>query len=234
MSRAISGLAATFLATLAGLVIATGAVGFVAQAHASGGGGSGSISSAPVESRPSSPEKQAEVGYQKGLKHKAKAWKLEEKAASAKNERRRARELKRAGKEYNKAQEYFAEVLRAFPEHYKAANELGYVLRKQGAYEQAIGSYNYALQIFPEFLQAVEYRAEAFVAIGFYDEAREAYMRLFREDAKLAEELMVSMKAWAAEQEAPGARARNFIEWIESRENVSAFGELTESSSSGW
>ena len=59
-------------------------------------------------------------------------------------------------------------------------------------------------------------------------------MRLFREDTELANELMTSMKAWAAEQKEPGARARNFIEWIESRADVSAFGESTQSNSSGW
>ena len=111
---------------------------------------------------------------------------------------------------------------------------MGYVLRKQGHFDKAIGSYNYALQLYPDFLQAIEYRAEAFVAVGFYDEARESYMRLFRENAELADELMVSMQTWAAAQESPNARARNFIEWIESRQNVSSFGELTESKSSGW
>lgn len=211
-----------------GLAVSSGSV------SASGGGGGGGIASAPVDSRPSSPEQQAEADYKKGLKHKERAWKLEQKAETAKNEKRKAKDLKRAAKEYRKAQDLFAEVLRTFPEHYKAANELGYVLRKQGHYEQAIGSYNYALQLYPDFLQAVEYRAEAFVSIGFYDEARDAYMRLFREDAELAEELMVSMRAWAEQQESPGARARNFIEWLDSRKNIDAFGELTESKSSGW
>lgn len=215
------------------LVVLSVTLSSLAYGSGSSGGG-GSIASAPVESRPKSPEQQVEAKYQKGLKHKAKAWEFEKKAAAAKNDRRRAREEKRAAKEYNAAQNLFAEVLRTFPEHYKAANELGYVLRKQGAYEQAIGSYNYALQIHPDFLQAVEYQAEAFVAVGFYDEARASYMRLFREDTELANELMTSMKAWAAEQKQPGARARNFIEWIESRADVSAFGESTQSNSSGW
>lgn len=217
------------------MAIGFGALTVAPQAHASGSSGGGSaVPSAPVQSRPDSPEKQAEVDYLKGLKHKEKAWKAEEKAAAAASDRRRAREEKRAAKEYNKAQNKFADVLRAFPEHYKAANELGYVLRKQGAYESAIGAYTLALNIYPEFLQAVEYRAEAYVAVGFYDEARDAYMRLFRENTELADELMVSMQAWAAEQEEPGARARNFMEWIDSRQDVSSFGELNESNSSGW
>ncbi len=204
------------------------------QTFASGSSGGGGVASVPVEARPKSPEKQAELGFQKGLKHKDRAWKFEQKAADAKNDKQRDREMLRAAKEYRKAQDQFADVLRNFPEHYKAANELGYVLRKQGSYEQAIGSYNYALQLYPDFLQAIEYRAEAFVAVGFFDEARESYMRLFRDDAALAEELMVSMRSWAAEQKNPGARARNFIEWIESRANLSGFGELTKSTGSGW
>ena len=205
----------------------------VPQAYASGGGG-GSVASAPVDARPDSPEQRAEKDYLKGLKQKEKAWKIEAKAAGLESEKRRAKAEKRATKEYQKAQESFAEALRTFPEHYKAANELGYVLRKQGNYQRAVGSYNYALEINPDFLQAIEYRAEAFVALGFYDEAKESYMRLFREDSELASELMTSMQAWAAEQEAPGALARNFIEWVESRQGVSDFGEVTGSKSSGW
>jgi len=223
----------TVVAVVAGVLVAA-FLGLGTPAALASGSSGGSIPTAPVDSRPESPEQQAEVDFQKGLQHKEKAWKYEEKAAAATSDRRRSKDEKRAAKEYAKAQEKFTQVLRAFPEHYKAANELGYVLRKQGAYESAIGSYTLALNIYPDFLQAIEYRAEAYVAIGLYDEAREAYMRLFREDAELADELMVSMQSWAATQESPGVKARNFIEWIESRQNVSAFGELTESKSSGW
>ena len=129
-------------------------------------------------------------------------------------------------------------MLRRNPKDYKAANELGYVLRKQGEYEQAIGSYNYALQLYPEFDQAIEYRAEAFVAIGYYTEAKKAYMQLFRSNSELAEELMVSMRKWRdaldSGPQGPNARTRDFLEWLKSRENVSAFGEAVESTSSGW
>jgi len=223
----VSALVASFIA------VGTGIGAPAALASGSGGGG-GSVPSAPASSRPDSPEQQAEVDYQKGLKHKDKAWQAEEKAKAATSDRRRARDEKRAAKEYKKAQERFTKVLQAFPEHYKAANELGYVLRKQGEYKSAIGAYTLALRIYPEFLQAIEYRAEAYVAIGLYDEAREAYMQLFSENTELADELMASMQAWASKQDSPDVRARNFIEWVESRQKVSAFGELTESNSSGW
>lgn len=235
----------TFLAKLAsGLLAVSLFVGaFIgvfgtAPALASGsGGGAGGIPTAPA-GRDLSPEQQAEKAYKAGLKYKERAWKAEEKAQTAKSQKAQAKQLKRADKAYVKAQSEFAKVLQILPEHYKAANELGYVLRKQGQYKKAIGAYNYALQLYPEFLQAVEYRGEAFLAIGYYDEAKKAYMQLFRSDSELAEELMVSMRNWRIDIEAnsqpPSARARNFIEWLDQRQNVSAFGEVTESTSSGW
>ena len=51
--------------------------------------------------------------------------------------------------------------MKIYPQNYKAANELGYALRKSGDYRKAIGAYNYALEINPNFHQATEYRGEA-------------------------------------------------------------------------
>lgn len=206
----------------------------VPSALAAGSSGGGGAASAPVDSRPSSPEQQAESAYTKGLKHKDRAWKAEEKAQAAGSDKKRARFEKRAAKEYKKAQDQFALTLQLLPEHYKAANELGYVLRKQGDYKRAIGAYTLALNLHPDFLVAIEYRGEAFVELGFYEEAKNAYMRLFKDNTELAEQLMTKMQSWAARQSDPGAKARSFVEWIEQRQNVSAFGELTESASSGW
>jgi len=176
--------------------------------------------------------------YEEGLRLKERAWKAEEKAALAGTEKNKLRQLKRAQKDYYRAQEEFAGVLRANPKDYNAANELGYVLRKQGEFEQAIGAYNYALQLFPGFDQAIEYRAEAFVAIGYYDEAKKAYMHLFRSNGELAAELMVSMRQWRdnldSGPQGPSARTRDFLEWLEAREKISAFGAAAESTGSGW
>jgi len=219
------------VATAVLLVFSLGQQMAIAAPSGGGGGGTGA---APVDSRPKSPEQQAEAAYLAGIKHKERAWKAEEKAQAATSDKKRAKQEKRAAKSYKKAQDEFASVLQVFPEHYKAANELGYVLRKQGNFERAIGAYNYALKIHPDFLEAIEYRGEAFVALGYYDEAKAAYMRLFRDNGELADMLMTKMRSWAADQTEPSARARDFVEWIEERQNVSAFGELTESSASGW
>ena len=228
-----------------GLALLLAGVCFVAPsvAAAGSGGGGGSVAgSAPVEARPKSPEQQAEAAYKAGLKYKKRAWRAEEKIASLQEEaaggknvsKKIERQQKKAAREYAKAQGEFASVLQIMPEHYKAANELGYALRKQGDYKRAIGAYNYALQLYPEFYEAIEYRGEAFVALGFYDEAKDAYMKLFKNRPELAEQLMTTMQSWASEQTDPGAKARDFKEWIEQRESVSVLGDLTEASSSGW
>ena len=227
----------SILAVLAPVLVTLAMFGG-APVVASGSGGASSTPSVPSPGRDLSPEQQAQKAYDAGLKFKARAWKAEEKAQAARSEKAKAKHLKRSQKDYKKAQDEFAKVLQVLPEHYKSANELGYVLRKQGHHEKAIGAYNYALQLYPEFLEAIEYRAEAFIAVGFYDEAKEAYMHLFRSNSKLAEELMVSMRSWrdnlTEKGTTPGARARSFLEWIEQRQNVSAFGEVTESTSPGW
>ena len=226
------------LAFIAAALVAFVVLGSTPTFASGSGGGASGVPSTPSPGRDLSPEQQAEKSYNAGLKYKARAWKAEQKAEAAKSEKGAARQLKRAAKDYRKAQDEFARVLQVLPEHYKAANELGYVLRKQGNYKKAIGAYNYALQLYPEFAQAIEYRGEAFVALGLYDQAKEAYMHLFRSNSELAEELMTSMRNWRDEQaksgSTPGARTKDFLQWLEKRQNVSAFGEITESTSSGW
>lgn len=222
----------------ASLVVAAVVGTTSAMASGSGGGGAAGVPTTPSSKADVSLEERLQKTYAAGLKYKARAWKAEQKAESAKTEKNKNRQLGRAQKDYKKAQDEFAKVLQENPQDYKAANELGYVLRKQGHFKKAIGAYNYALQLFPEFDQAIEYRAEAFVATGFYDEAKDAYMHLFRSNSELAEELLASMRKWRdeldSEEVTARARTRNFLEWLESRENVSAFGEITETTGSGW
>ncbi|MEM7220935.1 MAG: tetratricopeptide repeat protein [Pseudomonadota bacterium] len=226
-------------AAIVGVVLAAlFCVPAVSAAPSGGGGGA----SAPVQSRPSSPEQLAEAAYERGLKHKERAWKAQEKAGAARDagkDKRAKRYDERAEREFKKAQAEFASVLKALPEHFKAANELGYTLRQLGDYENAIGAYNYALKVHPEFYQAIEYRAEALLALAFYAETRDSYLTLFEHDRPLADTLMAKLQAWAAEQRAdnrmPSARARQFLEWLDTRAEVSALGAAGDGGiSGGW
>ena len=218
MSRAPRSAVGTLAAALlTSLFVLSGASAFAAP--------SGAPAGIPVESRAASPEQRAEVAYQRGLKHKSRAERAAGQAAAADAERKRTRFEQRAEREWGRAREAFTEVLQQMPEHFRAANELGYALRQQGHIKDAIGAYNHALKIHPDFLPAIEYRAQAALRLGFYDTTREAYLRLFREDGALAADLMTAMQNWAEEQVEPDAPAREFLDWLAERKRLAILGE---------
>jgi tetratricopeptide (TPR) repeat protein len=74
----------------------------------------------------------------------------------------------------------------AFPE---AWNGLGYSLRQQGKYADAIKAYDRALKLRPDYAEALEYMGEAYVKMGKLDEARAVLTRLEPLDKKEAAEL---------------------------------------------
>ena len=187
---------------------------------AGSGGGGGSLS-APSTSRGYSPEQLSERALRAGIRHRDKALKHEARAAKAKNDKSKQRSLAKAEKEFQKAIEKQGEAIRLDSQNYKAANELGYALRKTGDYRKAIGAYNFALKINPNFHQATEYRAEAFLALGLLDLTRDSYMILFRNDRELADELMTKFDAWGAAREAEfSEQEQTFWSWVQERKRI--------------
>lgn len=183
--------------------------------------GSSSISTpAPAQS----PEEQAIRSLKQGIRQRDRALQYERKAAEAASDKRRDRAHKRALKAWQNAIAKQRDALRFDPRNYRAANELGYALRKTGAFENAIGSYNYALEINPDFHQAIEYRAEALLALGRFKAVRESYMVLFRNARPLADQLMVAMNQWLLDRqdvELSEAEAA-FASWVASRQELAA------------
>ncbi|MCB1685483.1 MAG: tetratricopeptide repeat protein [Pseudomonadales bacterium] len=147
----------------------------------------------------------AKACYRDGVRQKERAWKQEEKAAKEKKDRARDKALAQAQKSYKKAVDYQIKALQILPTHNEAANELGYALRETGDYKRAIGAYNLALELKPDFWQALEYRGEALLAMGFFGETKEAHMTLFREEQDLAVELMTAIRTCPAPTVAPAA-----------------------------
>jgi tetratricopeptide (TPR) repeat protein len=102
-----------------------------------------------------------------------------------------------------------------------AFNGLGYALRKTGDYDAALAAYDRALQIEPRFAQAIEYRAEAYLALGRLDDVRKAYMLLFQNARPHADELLAAVNAWIADGGANGAVAAEelaeFTAWAQER-----------------
>ena len=215
------GFALTILLLLTGLFGAS-----QLWAAGSGGGGTG-LPSAP-SAKPKPPEQIASASYKSGIRYKKKAWRYEDKAAAAKKEKKRKALLAKAKREYIKAKEKQATVLQIQPRNHEAANELGYALRKSGDIQKAIGAYNYALELKPDFLPAVEYRAEAYLALGFLDETKSSYMRLFREDEALAAQLMAAINQWLEAQTEPSEVVEDFGRWASERQRLVSFTPSTE------
>lgn len=165
--------------------------------------------------------------YESGLAHKLSAREKESLAASAGTEAERERLLAEAKALYQDAATAQGKALKLQLNYYQAANELGYALRKSGEHRKALGAYNFALGIKPDFYPAVEYRGEACLALGMLNEAREAYMLLFRNDLTLAAELLSAMDA--APVADPG-----FTAWVEERKALAARTPADGSSTADW
>ncbi len=192
-------------------------------AYPAGSGGGGGFT-APPPARSLTPEQQSERLFKAGIRHRDKALKQEAKAAAARaadKTKAQNRALAKAQKEFAKAIEKQSEAIQFDPQNYKAANELGYALRKTGDYRKAIGAYNYSLKINPNFHQATEYRAEALLALGYLEETKGAYLKLFRNDRELAGQLMAAMQAWlAAKGKDLSEDEAAFSAWVEERQRL--------------
>ena len=187
-------------------------------AGSSGGGGGGSFSNSTSAINP---ERRSEQSLKAGIKQRDKAHKQEAKAAAAKNDKVRDKALAKAQKYYARAVKKQGEALKLNPRNYKAANELGYALRKTGDYRKAIGAYNYALELNPNFHKATEYRGEAFLALGMMKQTKQSYMILFRDDRELANQLMTVFDAWVIELGDDMDEAQStFAKWVEERKRM--------------
>jgi tetratricopeptide (TPR) repeat protein len=207
----------------------------IALAAGGGGGGSaevgGSGGSGGRSSR--SPAAVAKRHYQAGIRHKEKAWKLEEKAAREEDPEDRAELLEKASKAYSKALAAQNAAVKANPKDHAAYNELGYALRKNGQYAEAIEAYDRALAIDSTYFPAIEYRGEAYLATGQLEKAKRAYMVLFRNERPLADQLLDAMEAWLVKQ--PPDQVEAFAAWVEERKALAAAGDdLSQNNTRTW
>ena len=204
-------------------------------AAGSGGGGMGSGSYSSTDNNQST-EQLSDKAFRTGIKQRDRAIKMEAKAAAAKTDKARDKALVKAQKSYVKAITKQGEALQLNPQNYAAANELGYALRKTGQYRKAIGAYNYALDINPNFHRATEYRGEAFLALGMFDQTKKSYMTLFRSDRDLANQLMASIDTWLADlDDNPEPAQAEFVTWIEERKRLAVITEdLSTNNTRNW
>ena len=68
-------------------------------------------------------------------------------------------------------------------------NGLGYALRQQRRWDEAVNAYREALRLRPSYPQALEYLGHAYVEMGRLDDARAVLVRLRPLDSREADEL---------------------------------------------
>ncbi len=165
--------------------------------------------------------KKAIGAYNLGLEYRNKAWKLEQKAATADGEKA-AKKAAKAQKSYKRAIEQFRMAVEQMPDFYQALGSLGYALLKTGQYEEALEAYNRALEIGPIYPEAIEERAEAFLGLDRIEEAKGAYRQPIQVDRECAAALMPALKRWLHQQRGDAGglsdeAVESFAVWIKER-----------------
>ncbi len=189
-----------------------------------GGSGSGSTGGASMPDTPrKTPKQMAVSSYNAGLNHKKRAQGYEAKAATAKNDKDREKQLAKAKSQYEDAIEDYKKAIGWDNTAYQAMNELGFACRKTGDYQTALAAYNTALEVKPGFAPAIEYRGEAYLALSRFKDVQQAYLELVRVDQDQAATLMVAMDAWQELHAADAtAEGKEFAAWVQERKAVAA------------
>ncbi|HXA35242.1 MAG TPA: tetratricopeptide repeat protein [Steroidobacteraceae bacterium] len=201
----------------------------VGMSFANGGGtmSGGSTAGSMSGSRPGTPEEMAKAAYNSGVHSIKKAQEYESDAAKASNPDKSAKALDKAHQNYSKALEQFIDAVSQQPKMYQAWNYIGFANRHLGSYDAALSAYAKALEINPGYPDAIEYRGEAYLGLNKIDEAKEAYMTLFKESRSLADQLMAAMRRWtdARRTDAQGVAPEEleaFSKWVEERVGIAA------------
>ena len=182
------------------------AVGLYQVAASASGSSVPAGPSASSGSMPSmSPEERAIEVYKNADEHRVKGNKLADEAAS-KTGKDAEKAAAKSRSEFEKALKDFKSAAKLNPQLFQAYNGMGYAYRKTGDYAKALEMYDQAIKLAPGFFpEAVEYRAEAYLALNRIDDARQAYLDLFAADRKQADLLMAAMKKWVTARQADAA-----------------------------
>ncbi len=180
------------------------------------------ISSEPAADKP---DKAARKAYDAAMKSLKRAHEYEEALAKATNPDKKAEFVDKIGDAYGKALDQFTDALSNKGDMVEAWNGAGYVHLRLGAYNESIDDYNHTLALKPELYEAVEHRAEAYVAVDRLDDAKAVYMSLFNHARPLADQLMGSMQKWLETHRASANGMRSadidaFGKWLQEQEGI--------------
>ena len=197
-----------------------------------GGGGRGQMppgAGGMPDEPPTVADDKPDVAARKYLKaaYKAleKAKSFEADAATTRDPDKKAKDLERVNNQYSIALDAFTEALSNKGDLVEAWDQVGYVHLRLGAYREAIDDYNHTLALKPELMEAIEHRAEAYLAVDHLDEVKIAYMDLYNHSPDLAAQLMAAMQKWVAARQADAstphsADAEAFAKWVSDRDGI--------------
>lgn len=202
-------------------ILALSSAGVATNAFASGGGSSAPPPSAP----PEDPQVVAVRHYNTAVQLRERATRLTAELRTIEDEKKRGKTEKKIANSYRSAERELRSAIRLNQRMFQAHSDLGYALRKQGQYEEALASYDTALALSPGYVEAIEYRAEAYLGLGRVEEAKSAYMTLFESDRGRADELLDAMRTWVEEKRVdPGSVSNAAVEdlaaWVATRGSV--------------
>ena len=172
------------------------------------------------------PVETAKMSYNDGLKYRDRAWKAEKELPTTQDADRRAKLEQIIKKSYDADIRSQRSALELNPNMFQAHTELAYALRKTGDYKAALESYDKALSIQPNYAEAIEYRAEAYLALNRIDDAQNAYLALFNGGDKDRSKLLGdAMQKWieARKTDPAGATPESIdamTKWVAQRSEI--------------
>jgi tetratricopeptide (TPR) repeat protein len=219
MRKSFTPIAFTLL--LAATCTAFGAGGGELPTNRSGG------SASRLDAPPKTPEEQARLDYNAGVRLVEKADQLQADAARQTNESKKAKTSAKAEDAYKSALKKFTMVTDMQPSDFQAWNYLGYTYRKLGRHDAALAAYDRSLELKPNYAEAIEYRGHAYLGLNRLAEAKEAYLALFAGNRKLAATLLAAMQEWVGQHRSgvegvDGPTLESFASWVSERSTIAS------------
>ena len=168
----------------------------------------------------------ARLAYNVGYEDFEKAQAAEASAAKLAGAPAKAAQAQ-ALKAYATARTQFEAATKADPTLKEAWNLVGYTSRRLGEYDKSLAAYEQALALNPTYSEAIEYRAEAYLALNRLDDAKSAYLTLLANARPHAAVLLQSMQQWLVERrkQPAGVSAADleaFARWVDERAAVAS------------